>query len=87
MNPELAAAASLMSGYFVEKARQAENLDSPLVVQHHSDDAVARAYVRMLGDLTKKLFGSVLRNTIATTASIALQREVTEWQVRNWMKS
>ena len=60
------------------------SLQSPLVVENHIKDDEIRAYVQILGAETKELFGNVLRGTVATVASIALDRTVSERQVRNW---
>jgi hypothetical protein len=73
-NPELAAALVLVADYFEGVAR--ENMDSPLVVKRHSADGPGRAYVRVLGALTRKLFGSPLYRTVATTASVALRGDI-----------
>jgi hypothetical protein len=39
-----------------------------------------------VGDHTRKLFGSPLYRTVATTASVALQRDIDWQQVREWLK-
>jgi len=87
MNPDLAAAASAMARHFEERARREGNLDSPLIVKHHSGDDVTRAYVRILGHVTRELFGSTLYGTVAKTASVALGQGVGLQQVRDWTKS
>jgi hypothetical protein len=57
----------------------------PLVnVQRHEQNDTARAYVLELASVTRKLFGNVMRKTVATTASVALGTTVTERQVRKW---
>jgi hypothetical protein len=84
MNPALAAAADMLARHFDEFARKEGRLDSPMVVGHHGKDDSARAYVRVLGDTTKRLFGGVLFGTVATTATVALQRPVRWQQVRKW---
>jgi hypothetical protein len=86
MNPELSAALVRVADYFEEIARKEGCRDSPLVVKHHSVDGHGRAYVRVLGDHTRKLFGSPLYRTVATTASVALQRDIDWQQVREWLK-
>jgi hypothetical protein len=58
-----------------------------LMVVKHTRNDTARAYVRDLSDATRHLFGSALVRTVATTASVALDRTVTEHQVRNWCKA
>lgn len=50
--------------------------------RHHKDDAT-RAYILELGDLTRKLFGRVSLRTLATTATVALDRPVKSHQVRS----
>ena len=87
LNPELSVALGVVARHFDEVARREGRLDSPLVVQRHNQkrgDDQARAYVRVLIDLNRKLFGQVLARTVATTATVALQRHITERQVRNW---
>jgi hypothetical protein len=87
MNPELAAAAAVMAGYFAEVERREGNLDSPLIVKYHGEDDVARAYARVLGQRTRELFGATLYRTVATTASVALDREIIWQQIRDWTNS
>ena len=87
MRPELAAALVLVANHFEEVAHKEGNTDSPLVVKHHHNiNDEARAYVRVLGGLTRKLFGIALYRTVATTASVALQQEISLQQVRDWLK-
>ena len=81
---KLAAAASVMANHFEARAQLQRSLQSPLVVENHIKDDEIRAYVQILGAETKELFGNVLRGTVATVASIALDRTVSERQVRNW---
>jgi hypothetical protein len=85
-NPELSSALDRAAEYFEELAREEGNTDSPLVVKRHSVDGRGRAYVRVLGDHTRKLFSSPLYRTVATTASVALQQEIGPQQVRDWLK-
>jgi hypothetical protein len=87
MNPELATAYDLVATRFDEIARREGNLDSPLIVKQHSHDDVARAYVRTLGHVVRKLFRSPLYGTVARIASVALDRKIHLQQVRDWMKS
>jgi hypothetical protein len=84
VNPELAAAFDLVANHFDEAARREKRLGSPVIVKHHSEDDVSRAYVRVLGHATRKLFGSTLVRTVARTASVALDQEIGWRQVRNW---
>jgi hypothetical protein len=44
----------------------------------------ARAYVLELSNLTHRLFGGPLRKVIAINATVALQRPISESQVRKW---
>ena len=60
--------------HFEGEACREGNTDSPLIVKRHSDDDRGRAYVRVLGALTRKLFGSPLFGTVATTASVGQMR-------------
>lgn len=87
MNPDLAAALDRVARHFDEVARKEGRLDSPLVVKHHSKNDQVRAYVRLLGNTTKRLFGSTLFRTVATTASVALDQGISWQQVRDWAKS
>jgi hypothetical protein len=87
MNPDLAAALDIVARHFDEVARREGRLDSPPIVKHHGEDDVARAYVRVLGHLTRKLFGSTLLRTVARTASVALDQDIDQQQVRDWTKS
>jgi hypothetical protein len=87
MNPELAAAFLLVADHFEGEARRKGNTDSPLVVKRHRGDGHHRAYVRVLGNLTRRLFGNSLYRTVATTASVALQQDIDWQQVREWLKS
>jgi hypothetical protein len=59
----------------------------PLIVlkQNKEDDEV-RAYVLEVSSMTRKLFGSFMLRTVATTASVALRTTVTERQVQEWTK-
>jgi hypothetical protein len=86
-NPKLSAALVLAADYFEEIARREGNTDSPLVVKRHRGDGHHRAYVRVLGNLTRRLFGNSLYRTVATTASVALQQDIDWQQVREWLKS
>jgi hypothetical protein len=67
MNPELSAALVRVAYHFEEIARREGGTDSPLVVTHHGGDGHGRAYVRVLGDLTK--FAASPRLAKAVTAT------------------
>jgi hypothetical protein len=84
MNPDLVAAADMLAHHFDAVAQKERRLDSPLVVGRYGKDDAARAYVRLLGDTTKRLFGDTLLRTVATTATVALQRPVRWQRVRQW---
>jgi hypothetical protein len=86
-NPDLAQSFVPVSVYFSQVLREKGRSNSPLLVKRHNrkrGNDQARAYVRALSNLTRKLFGKVLTRTVATTATIALRRPITERQVRNW---
>lgn len=84
MNLDLAAALDMVARHFDEVAREKGRLDSPLIVKHHGKDDEVRAYVSVLGDATKRLFGSTLLRTVATVATVALERPINWHQVRKW---
>jgi hypothetical protein len=85
--PELAPVPVFVAEWLEGMARLAGNTESPLVVKHHSGgDESGRAYVLVLGNLTRKLFGSPLRGTVARTSSVALQKEIDGQQVRDWLR-
>jgi hypothetical protein len=84
-NPELSSVLDRAADYFEKIARDEECRVSPLVAKHHSGDGHGRAYVRVLGDLTRTLFGSPLYGTVAKTASVALQQKISLQQVRDWL--
>jgi hypothetical protein len=58
--------------------------EAPLVVSKDYGNREARGYVRVLAAETRKLFGTTLIRTLATTASVALSTKVTPTQVRKW---
>jgi hypothetical protein len=58
--------------------------EAPLVVIKDYGNRDARGYVRMLATETRKLFGKTLIRSLATTASVALMKEVSPNQVRKW---
>jgi hypothetical protein len=82
--PELVKAASVMAKFFEATSRAQGSLCSPVVVENHIKEDEARAYVQVLGAETKDLFGDVLYGTVATVASVALDRKISSRQVRNW---
>jgi hypothetical protein len=80
----LAAALDLVISHADEWASRVQPPDSPLTVKRHGSDAEARAFVLLLGSLTRKLFGRISYRTVATIVSVALGREITWHQVREW---
>lgn len=81
---QLAAALALVAKHFDTAAENTLKLQSPLFIKHRIRDEEARAFVRLLGDETKRLFGNTLYRTVATVATIALQRPLDWRQVRKW---
>jgi hypothetical protein len=61
--------------------------EAPLVVSKDYGNRDTRGYVRMLATETRKLFGLTLIRSLATTASVALMKDVRPKQVRNWTQS
>ena len=61
--------------------------EAPLVINKDFGNRDTRGYVRMLATETRKLFGLTLIRSLATTASVALMKEVRPKQVRNWTQS
>jgi hypothetical protein len=61
--------------------------EAPLVVSKDYGNRDARGYARVLATETRKLFGTTLIRTLATTASVALSKEITPVQVRKWVES
>jgi hypothetical protein len=55
-----------------------------LVVWRQEDSNPVRAYVLEVSGLARELFGNISYRTIATVASVALQQQVTERQVKRW---
>jgi hypothetical protein len=87
MDPELSAALVRVADYFEGEARrERRRRNSPLFVKHHSGDGHGRAYVRVLGNMTRKLFRSSLYRTVARTPSVALQQDIDGDQVCEWLK-
>jgi hypothetical protein len=85
MIPELKVALLLVADHFEEVAQTEQGTTSPLTVKHHNADDPIRAYVRVLGAFTQRHFHSPLYRTVATTASVALQKEIDWNQVRHWL--
>lgn len=67
---------------FKEDFRRGHEL---VVVKKHNDNDPARAYVILLASVPRELFGDFLYGTIATTASVALNCEITKDTVRSWV--
>lgn len=85
INPALGAAAPVMARHFDAMAQLLkEGVQPPLLVENHIKDDEARAFVQALSAETKDLFGEVLYGTVATVATVALDQEISERQVRNW---
>lgn len=83
-NPNLSKAFAQVEDYFETDAQATKRIDLRRFVKNHTKDDDARAYVRMLGHETQRLFGATLYRTVATVATIVLARRI-EWrQVRNW---
>jgi hypothetical protein len=61
--------------------------EAPLVINKDFGNRDTRGYVRMLATETRKLFGLTLIRSLATTASVALMKDVRPKQVRNWTQS
>jgi hypothetical protein len=63
-------------------------VQAPLVVRRSHGNLRARGYVRMLAIEARKLFGKpALYRTLATVASVALMKRITDVQVRKWCDS
>jgi len=60
---------------------------SKLLVERDTGDAQARCFAILFSDKCKRLFGMPLYGVTATTASVALQREVTPRAVREWVSA
>jgi hypothetical protein len=84
LKPGLPAALDLVASYFDEVANREKRSDSTLIVPYHTKADLARAYVLVLGHRTRELFGDILFRTVATTASVALDRKIDWQQVRKW---
>ena len=59
----------------------------PIKRARHKKNLHARGYVRSLATVTRKLFsGGPLYGTLATVASVALEKDITKDQVIDWTK-
>jgi hypothetical protein len=86
--PDDAKALARVADIFDGHARVLEEMDSRRFVKNRTKDDEARAYVRMIGGVTRRISGGrVLYKTVATVATIALQRPVDWQQVRKWCAS
>jgi hypothetical protein len=88
-NPELAAALLLVTQHYEILGREANPLGAPYLVKNHTTNDQDRVYVRLLvhrlrRQAGERLAGKRLSRTVATVASVALDRTITEWQVRDW---
>jgi hypothetical protein len=81
---KLATAYSLVAEDFEKSAREEESMSPNSFVKNRIRDHGVRAYVRMLGRVTRRLFGATLYRTVATTATVSLGRPIRWQQVRNW---
>jgi hypothetical protein len=81
---KLAAALVLVANHFESWAHWASQFESPRLVKKRTKADENRTYVRDLGELTQREFGHTLYGTVATVASIALDRKINSRQVRNW---
>lgn len=57
-----------------------------VVLQRETQANAARAYVYELSNFTRQHFGRVLMGSIAVTASVALEQEITREQVHDWTR-
>jgi hypothetical protein len=80
----LAAAFILVAEWFENSARREESIPPTSLVKNRIRDHGVRAYVRMLGRVTHRLFGATLYRTVAVTATVSLGRPIEWQQVRNW---
>ena len=67
-----------MADFFEVGARLEGSLRSPWVVENHIEDDEIRAYVQFLGAEMKDLFGNVMFGTVATVASVTLDRKISQ---------
>ena len=86
-NPRLARAFAQVENYFETDARDAKGIDLRYFARHHVKNDDSHAYVRMLGRETKRLFGATLYRTVATVATVVLERQIDWLQVRKWCSS
>ena len=85
-DPTLSAAFTRVAEHFEKNARDAKRRDPTLLMKSRGKNHDVRSYVRILGRETHRLFGATLYRTVATTASVSLERPITWQQVRNWCK-
>ena len=71
----------------VDMLSKIKAFESRLAVTRNYGNPEARGYVIQLSIETKNLFGKQLRGTLATVASVALNKEITREQVRKWLDS
>jgi hypothetical protein len=71
----------------VETFLKLEAFDSPSLVKRNYGNQLARGYVRTLAVETQSLFGKRLYRTLATVASVALNKKISAVQVRKWCAS
>jgi hypothetical protein len=57
---------------------------STLVVDRDTGDAQSRGFCILFSKYCRQLFGSPLYRITAIVASVALEREITSWAVREW---
>jgi hypothetical protein len=82
-NPKLAAALLLVAQHYEKLGREANPLGAPYLVKNHTTNEQDRVYVRLLVALLRRQFGKRLAGerlgrTVATVASITLDRTITE---------
>lgn len=82
-SPELMAALELAAQRFETVAKE---WDRTNVVKQLVKDDPDRHYVHVLGSVNKTFFGSILLGSVATVATVALRRTITQTQVRQWCK-
>jgi hypothetical protein len=87
-NSELAKALSMSAEYFEFKARIAgEDANRPYTLKRRSgepEDNTVRGRVRALALISRGLYGSFQYGILASVATVALQTNVTNKNVRNW---
>jgi hypothetical protein len=76
--------------FYDKKVAETEKLKealAPAYIKRDHGRLRARGYVRMLAVEAKHLFGEIGYRTIATTAAVALAKEITHRQVTKWCAS